>query len=1050
MRDAIAPHLAGSRLQHDDNVVLLTPVPLLRADPDNGERLLQAVRVLPLAGAPVTVTIGPERGEVIDQAIATVAGGPCFLFVPERTADTRYTVVARWDNATARGELTVGPQRKMTISLVQHSHFDIGYTDRQELVLASQLAYLDQAVVLAERTAGWPEDTRFRWTVEVTEPLRRWLAVRPRAMREALFAAVRRGQIEICALSMNMHTEAFAIDELARQLAFADALRQDEGIVITTAIQSDVPGATVGLVSLLANAGVRGLNMALNYAGRSVPHLTGGQDLPRPFFWEAPSGKRVLVWYTDSIHGNYVEGNELGFDRDYATVLGHLPDYLAGLIQQPFPRGPFPEDSADGPVVRGDRSAIRSNGYLPEWLNMADPMPVTKQPYPWQHLQLRVQGRHSDNAPPSLVPAEIVRRWNETWAWPRLQTATTQTFFDAIAREAGDAIPTFAGDWTDWWADGIGSAPREMAANRAGQSAIRTAQTLHALAGTLTPDDGTPPPVAADVDAAYHDLAIFDEHTWGAANPWGDRLEGRDAGALQWAWKASHAHCAAERAEALVASALPRLSPLTTTSAPAAIGSFAILNPSGWPRTDLTRLLIPATVIEVGDGYRVVDEATGAPVPALTELEPEPQQRPDGHWLTLLARDVPALGYRRYRLERDDAPPPPHEPDTIDPALDPVRLESDHLRLRVDPLTASIAELTTADGQSLIRPGVPFGMNVLIRDRYTTAPGFNHHANFTVADGLRQLGSRQTARYGTIVARSRTQLWDRLTLRAEADGLDWLETTITLPWHTARIEITNRLRKPATTDKESLFFAFPFHAPGAVIQQEITGGIAGTGRPVIPGAANYFRALRHWTTITPADGPTIAWATRDAPLVQTGTISLPYAPFPGTLPEHQTDPATIYSWVGNNLWDTNFPDRFGGEMIFRYVITVDDRQPTTTLGREIAATAATPLVGVVPLPLMESPEQALPPAAGLLALDHPTVSVIYLAPGQDGHDLVAVIESTDNAEQEVLLRGGLLRIGRAWASTFLQRDLTPLPVTDGDVRVVVPAGSLIAVVLDRA
>ena len=1047
MRDTIAPHLAGLRLHHGAAAVLLTPVPLFRADPANGERLLQAVRVLSLDGQPVSVTIGPERGEVLDQ-IATTGDAPAFLFVPERASETRYTVVARWGDVAVRGELTVSPQRKMTISLVQHSHFDIGYTDRQELVLASQLTYLDQAIALAEQTAEWPEEARFRWTVEVTEPLRRWLAVRPRAMREALFAAVRRGQIEICALSMNMHTEAFSIDELGRQLAFADALRVEEGLDITTAIQSDVPGATVGLVSLLADAGIRSLSTALNYAGRSVPHLVGGQDLPRPFFWRAPSGKRVLVWFTDSIHGNYVEGNELGFDRDYGTVLGNLPDFLAGLIQHPFPRGPFPEDGADGPALRRDRSELPGNGYLPEWLNTAEPVPVTKLPYPWRHLHLRVQGRHSDNAPPSLVPAEIARQWNETWAWPRLRTATTRTFFDAITEEAGDAIPTFSGDWTDWWADGIGSAPREVAANRAGQSDIRTAQTLHALADTLFPGDGAPP-VAAAVDAAYHDLAIFDEHTWGSANPWGDRLEGRDAGALQWAWKASHAHRAAERAGALVATALPRLSPLTAASTPGSIGSFAVVNPSGWPRSDCARLLIPATMIGPDDGCRVVDEATGEPVPAITEREPEPQQRPDGHWLTLLARDVPALGYRRYRLERADAPPPRHDPNEIDASLDPLCLESDYLRLRVDLLAASIDELTTADGQSLIRPGAPFGMNALIRDRYTTAPGFNHHANFTVADGLRQLGSRQTARYGTIVARSRTPLWDRLTMRAEADGLDWLETTITLSRHSASVEISNRLHKPATPDKESLFFAFPFHAPDATVQQEITGGIAGTDRPVIPGAANYFRALRHWTTITPADGPTIAWATRDTPLVQTGTIALPYSPFPGTLPEYQTDPATIYSWVGNNLWDTNFPDRFGGEMIFRYVIAVDEGRPPT-LGREAGATAATPLVGVAPSPLADRTARPLPPVSSLLTLDHPTVSIIHLVPGQDGHDLVAMIESTDDAEQTVLLRSELRVIQRAWTGTFLRRDLTEVAVADGDVRVVVPAGSLMTVSLDLA
>ncbi|MEU5852428.1 hypothetical protein [Saccharopolyspora shandongensis] len=43
----------------------------------------------------------------------------------------------------------------------------------------------------------------------------------------------------------------------------------------------------------------------------------------------------------------------------------------------------------------------------------------------------------------------------------------------------------------------------------------------------------------------------------------------------------------------------------------------------------------------------------------------------------------------------------------------------------------------------------------------------------------------------------------------------------------------------------------------------------------------------------------------DAPLVRFGNIALPYAPFPKTLP--QDEAATIFSWVHNNLWDTDFP-----------------------------------------------------------------------------------------------------------------------------------------------
>ena len=78
-------------------------------------------------------------------------------------------------------------------------------------------------------------------------------------------------------------------------------------------MQTDVPGAPPGLALVLADAGVRYLSVAHNWAGRAAPYLTGGEALPRAFFWGTRSGKRVLVWHTDSPHGvAYLEGNLLG------------------------------------------------------------------------------------------------------------------------------------------------------------------------------------------------------------------------------------------------------------------------------------------------------------------------------------------------------------------------------------------------------------------------------------------------------------------------------------------------------------------------------------------------------------------------------------------------------------------------------------------------------------------------------------------------------------------------------------------------------------------
>src|SRR5690606_33927876 len=110
-----------------------------------------------------------------------------------------------------------------------------------------------------------------------------------------------------------------------------------------------------------------------------------GQQLGRPFWWRAPSGNRVLVWFTDTAHGMaYMEGNILGLAKGYDAAVDLLPGYLHSLAHRPFAYGK------------------ESFG----WSGMAEDE-VTKEPYPYDMLHLRVQGADADNAGPSLVPAEI-------------------------------------------------------------------------------------------------------------------------------------------------------------------------------------------------------------------------------------------------------------------------------------------------------------------------------------------------------------------------------------------------------------------------------------------------------------------------------------------------------------------------------------------------------------------------------------------------------------------------------------------------------------------
>ncbi|WP_024935418.1 glycoside hydrolase family 38 C-terminal domain-containing protein [Actinomadura welshii] len=1014
-------------------------LPLFKRDGDGALR--QAVRLTLSGGGRIDVAL--KDGDAV-LASATGEGETLTLLVPEVDGTRRVTLEVRDANGlVGAAPLDITPQRKWNVFVVHHSHLDIGYTDTQGTVLRHHLDYLDAALRLARETDGRPDDARFRWSVESSMPALRWLATRSDDQVAEFTERVRAGNIEVTAFPMQLHTEACSTEELYRQLRFVEDLRHKYGIEVRSAMHTDIPGAVAGTVDALNAAGVRYLAAAHNWAGRSVPYITGGDRLARPFRWRSPGGGELLVWFTDTPHGMaYMEGNTVGLVDGYDLAEDLLPRYLGTLADRPYPYGPgtFGWYAAPGQV-----GAAKDPDFL-------------------DAVHLRVQGAHADNAGPSIVPADIAHRWNATWAYPRLRMATNADFFDYVEEHHGDRLQVHEGDWTDWWADGLGSGARPLGYVRRAQNILRSAETLHALAdersGLLWGDDPPHPPegpataapsaplalrsrsrsgdrtgASEAVDAAYDLAALFDEHTWGAANPWEDAEEGTDSGGLQWTRKSQVGYQAHDDALDLLQAGARRLGD-TFGAAPDALASFLVVNPGTAARTDVARAFLPRDVVAVDVPITLVDARTGEPVPHREE-EVDPDEwptRPIGRHLEAVLPDVLGHGHVRVDVVRSAE----RAPEPVDLGTEGT-IENEFYRVTYDLKEGHIGSVfDKTAGRELVNADAAAGFGQYVYDRYATAPHFNHMSGHMLVHDKTMLGDRAIATHATVTRCERTPAGERLVVELHGKGVDWLRTTIDLYAGVPRVDVRYQLGKQPTAAKEAVFFAFPFAVDGPPAAWELTGGVGGTAVPSVPGSAEHMRPIRHWVAFEDPD-ITVAWATLEAPLVQFGSIHMPYAPFPPTL---DNEDGTVYSWALNNIWDTNFPSQQQGETTFRYAFASAAAGSGRRLGARTAAGLTDPFVATL------ATGTASPAASGtFLRVDDPDVLVTSVGRARDGDGLAVRLQSLASGAVETDLH--MPGVTSARLSGGLERDPADLPVRDGTMTVRLPACGVATVTVRR-
>lgn len=766
--------------------------------------------------------------------------------------------------------------------ILNHSHTDIGFTDHQEVVLRQHGEFIDQAIDLCERTADFPSDAQYRWTCEVTGTTEHYLEAATSSQLERFMKWHELGRIDVGGMQYNF-TPLLNVEQMYRSLQPVRRLREEFGLRIDTAMQSDVNGMAWLYADLLPEMGIDFLSMAINPVRGGVPH-----PYPAAFWWSSPSGRRVLVWN--------------GYHYLFGRSVLKLGDWR------------FAEAEVSRFVKKVE----------------------AREDYPFRFLFF--QSTHPmrvDNGPPDLEISIFVRKWNERGNLPRLKLVSHREFARILMAES-TGLPTLSGEWVDWWCDGVASTAFETGVSREAQTILGMAENLTSWLHLR--EWGEAPYSRRDVANVYELASLYDEHTWGAyasvAAPHAAWTKGQETHKAGYAFRASaHAHNMLAQAARSVANAI-------SDEAPAGRFNLGDLSPEQAYPLDGQRGLLVFNTLPWARRV-VVDEpeqrGNAAPAGLLDMFFPPGVpwggEKPDSERVTLQG-EVPGFGYAYLR-----SPAGPTEMLSGEGAT----IESEVYRIVVDPDTGGLLKwIDKESGYNLAgeHRGWRFGQYLYERVVGPYGREALFSADFSAADfgrwgddvPVEHLGPTYVHVGSPVVGRGRA----RISLTVGAPGIRSGCCTYTLWQHERRLDVDWSFEKIAVPEPESVFVAFPLGLEEFSFIGDFNGLPCVPEREQVGGSSKAWYPVQGWVGLDSGEQSVIL-APVDAPLVHLGDVrtGLVVDTLRGSAP-------VIMSWAMNNHWFVNFKAQQDGMVRLRYRLTSAAGHVDVERATQFAAEARTP------------------------------------------------------------------------------------------------------------
>ncbi|MGL1891442.1 MAG: hypothetical protein OCD02_07415 [Spirochaetaceae bacterium] len=728
-----------------------------------------------------------------------------------------------------------GLKRKWKIHLIHHTHLDIGYTHTQDAVLKLQFKHLEKAMDLIDENINRPFESRFRWNPEATWAIEEWFEQASEINKKRFISMVKGGYIGLDAMYGSLLTGLCRPEELMENFDNKHSFEKITDVKIDSAMITDVPGWNWGLVTALAENGVKYLSSGPNHMDRIGHILKDFGD--KPFYWLSPSGKEKVLLF---VHGKGYAWFHTGLNRTKNLRNKLTPGRMARYLKK-----------------------------------------LENSNYPYNTIIIRYN-IGSDNGPPDVNLSKIVEEWNSSITQMKLNLSTTSKAMGDFENDYADVLPQFQGDITPYWEDGAYSSSRESAINREAGERLTQANTLSAMNQKAESNKIL-------FHKAWNNVILYSEHTWGAHNS--ISRPNHPFALSQWAWKKQRALDASSMSKELITSSSSGtfVSPryyndiLENKASDLVHDEVTVYNTQSWSVSGIVKFN--------STKGNIVDDL-GKPVLS---------QRLNDGTMAFMTKDIPSTGSRKYFISQFE-----NGLSESDCSTDGFNIWNDKVKLSVDKKTGTIKSIL-------------FGNKELIKQ--SELEKFNDYV-FVKTRFIRFRKKNKENRDIKLSIVEKGPLISTIRIRQSGYKTNSIITDITLIAGSEKIYINNLLDRPAARRKEGLHFEFPFNLPNGRVKYDTTWGSAVVDKDQLKGANRNFITATRWFDISDSETG-VSCALLDAPMFKSGSLINDPRRFgnpvrSGWIEETKYN-GTIYSYVMNNYWQTNYKADQEGKTLFRYV-----------------------------------------------------------------------------------------------------------------------------------